>query len=126
MTCILATILNAAMLVRHSFKLRLIVGVFSYMLGFVFIYSGFLLKNFAFVCLGGVCTGFGATLTFLAILGFMKYYPSNYFIFFLAGNISGGLILTVFYLVCTYNHMKVYTVRHLGFGLSRTILIQIY
>ena len=110
MSSIFIKILNATFLIRYTFQCRLIAGVLFYMIGFILIYFGFLMKHFVLICLSAICMGSGAVLTVLAILGFMKYYPSHYFAIFLAGNISGGLPLTALYLVCSYNDIKVYNV----------------
>jgi hypothetical protein len=111
-------ILNATYLIRYPFKIRLLSGIIFYIMGFTFIYWGFIGKSFLLICLGSMCMGFDATITFLAILGFMKYYPSKYFMLFMAGNISGGCTLTVLYLICSYYEIKIYNV---GFFVNVTL-----
>lgn len=111
MSCILAKIPYTTYLVKRSFEFRLLGGVVFYLIGFVFVYLGILQKLIVLVYLGSFLLGVGATITFVSVLGFIKFYPTKYFPFFVTGTLIGGTCLTLFYLFCTFHQIQIYNVR---------------
>ena len=106
----------SSFLVNYSVKCRLLTGIFFYILAFIFLYIGMSLKVISLLYLGAIFNGNGICISMIAMMSFMKFFPSKNYIPFVGGILIGSILLTIMYLTFSY----------LGFCIYNVILFWIY
>ena len=98
-SAILFKLIYARLFIQFDHFKRFMVGILLLLISVILILAGIKMLVISCVYIGSFILGIATALTFLPVIGYIKYFPSKFVSFYVAGLAFAGFFLSALYLI---------------------------
>lgn len=106
LSAIIFKIIYAQIFLNMTHQTRFNIGLIKTIIAIILIYSGIKFVVIWLVYLGAFVLGIGSAMTFLPVMGYIKYYPPVFVSLYTAGLAFAGFFLSSCYLIALKTNFK--------------------
>jgi hypothetical protein len=103
-------VIYAQVLLQYTHKLRFFLGISLNFLSITFLYLGIVFRVLPFIYVAAVLLGIGTALTYLSIMGYLKYFPIYFMNVYVIAVALAGFFMSSLYLLSLSVHFDFYRV----------------